>query len=221
MTAKESPRKASGLSREEARLTYARLARAYDAWGILTESKAADTALQAARIRDGEAVLEVAVGTGRLFARIVAANPSGRNEGIDLSAEMLAGAKKRLKSSATAYRLQVADAYVLPFEGKTFDLVVCNYMFDLLPEQDMPLVLDEFLRVLRPGGRAVITSWTPARHWYSKPWDWLIRVAPGALEGCRPISIGQAVRQAGFVNVTEHYVTQLTFPSVVVRGEKP
>ena len=79
-------------SKDDVRRLYARLSRLYDAWGFLTESKATDRALQLANIRDGEDILEVAVGTGTVFKRIVALNPSGKNEGIDLSPEMLAKA---------------------------------------------------------------------------------------------------------------------------------
>ena len=64
---------------------YRRVAPTYDLWAWLTESKARDRCLELAAIRDGEAVLEVAVGTGLAFERILKSNPSGRNEGIDLT----------------------------------------------------------------------------------------------------------------------------------------
>lgn len=208
-------------SRDELKRTYTKLSRIYDAWGILTESKAAGRALELAGISDGDTVLEVAVGTGRVFERIVAANPTGRNEGIDLSPGMLAVAEKRLSRRYSNYTLTVADAYSLPYEDARFDVIVCNYMFDLLPPQDMPLVLAEFKRVMRPGGRTVITTWTRARKWYSRLWDRLIERAPNLLLGCRPVSVEAVVAQAGFVRVQAEYVSQLTFPSLVIRAEKP
>jgi ubiquinone/menaquinone biosynthesis C-methylase UbiE len=208
-------------SKDQLSKTYSRIARIYDAWGILTESKAAGRALELALIRDGESILEVAVGTGRVFEHIVAANPTGRNEGIDLSPGMLQVAERRLSRRHSNYTLTVADAASLPCEDASFDLIVCNYMFDLLSAQDIQTVLAEFLRVLRPGGRTAITTWTRARKWYSRIWDRLIDTAPNLLLGCRPVSLESVVAQAGFVGIHSEYVSQLTFPSLVIRAEKP
>jgi ubiquinone/menaquinone biosynthesis C-methylase UbiE len=209
------------LSKNDVRRIYARLSRFYDLWGFLTESKAAHKGLQLANIKNGETILEVAVGTGRVLERIVSINSDGRNEGVDLSPEMLEIARKRLSRRYSNYSLQVADAYSLPYRDATFDLVINSYMFDLLPEHDFSRVLLEFKRVLKPGGRMVITSMTPGRSWYSRMWDRLIRRAPNILEGCRPISLGMDIEQAGFKNIHEEYVSQLTFPSLVMYSEKP
>ena len=209
------------LSKDDVRRTYARLSRFYDLWGFLTESKAAHKGLQLANIKNGENILEVAVGTSRVFERIVSINRNGRNEGVDLSPEMLEVAKKRLSRGYSNYTLKVADAYSLPYPDGTFDLVMNSYMFDLLPESDFSTVLAEFKRVLKSGGRMVITSMTSGRSWYGRMWDWIIRRAPNVLEGCRPISLGVDVKQAGFNNVHEEFVSQLTFPSLVIYAEKP
>jgi len=208
------------LSKRDVRRTYARLSRIYDFWGFLTESKAVEKALQLANIKNGERILEVAVGTGVAFERIVATNRNGQNDGIDLSPEMLARAKNRLKKYHSNYSLKVADAYSIPYTDATFDLILNSYMFDLLPEKDFSRVLLEFKRVLKPGGRMVITSMTMSRKWYSQIWDWLVRKAPNILEGCRPISLLEDVNQAGFQNIREEYVSQLTFPSLVLYAEK-
>jgi ubiquinone/menaquinone biosynthesis C-methylase UbiE len=208
------------LSKSEVRRRYAKLAGIYDFWGVLTESKAVNKALQLAHVRDGESVLEVAVGTGNVFEQIVSMNKNGRNEGIDLSPEMLKRAKERLKKRFSNYSLKMADAYSLPYPDGTFDVIINSYMFDLLPEKDFSQVLLEFKRVLKPGGRMVITSMTMARKWYSRIWDWLVRKAPNILEGCRPISLGEDVNQVGFYNIHEEYVSQLTFPSLIIYAEK-
>ena len=61
----------------------------YDGWAFLTESKARNKALKLAHIRDGQSILEVAVGTGWMFNEIVRKNPHGQNTGIDISEGML------------------------------------------------------------------------------------------------------------------------------------
>jgi ubiquinone/menaquinone biosynthesis C-methylase UbiE len=206
-------------SKDDVRRIYSKLSRYYDFWGSLTEQKATERALELAEIRNGESVLEVAVGTGRVFEWIVSMNERGRNEGIDLSPEMLARAEERLKKHITNYSLHVADAYSLPFPDGTFDLIINNYMFDLLPERDFPRVLGEFLRVLKPGGRVVITTMTPGKRWYSRIWDRLARHTD-ILAGCRPISLEEDIGRAGFTKIHAEYVSQLTFPSLVIRAEK-
>jgi ubiquinone/menaquinone biosynthesis C-methylase UbiE len=207
-------------SKDDIRRIYSKLSRYYDFWGSLTEQKATDRAFQLADIRDGESILEVAVGTGRVFERIISMNANGRNEGIDLSPEMLARAEARLKMRFSNYSLQVADAYSLPFPDETFDLIISNYMFDLLPEKDFSHVLREFRRVLKPGGRVVITSMTMGVKYYNRIWDRLARNTD-ILAGCRPISLEEDIRQAGFTKISTEYVSQLTFPSLVIRAEKP
>ena len=133
---------------------------------------------------------------------------------------MLTRAENRLKKHHSNYSLKVADAYSLPYPDATFDVIFNSYMFDLLPEKDFSQVLLEFKRVLKPGGRIVITSMTMGRKWYSQVWDWLVRKDSHILEGCRPISLVDDVNQAGFQNVREEYVSQLTFPSLVLYAEK-
>ena len=64
---------------------YARVAWFYDGWGRLTEDKALTRLLHFANIADGMNIVEVAMGTGRLFEKVVRLNPSGVNEGMDLS----------------------------------------------------------------------------------------------------------------------------------------
>ena len=81
--------------------------------------------------------------------------------------------------------------------------------------------LIELHRVLKPTGRMVITSMTPGRRWYSRIWDWLVRRYPNILEGCRPISLKEDVELAGFGNIHEEYVSQFSFPSLILYAEKP
>ena len=72
---------------------YDRTAWFYDMWTTLTETKAQDRAIEVANIQDETTILDVAVGTGRLYNRIVERNPNGQNFGIDISKGMLAKAK--------------------------------------------------------------------------------------------------------------------------------
>ncbi|MFQ5982504.1 MAG: class I SAM-dependent methyltransferase, partial [Woeseiaceae bacterium] len=121
---------------------YQKIAPSYDLFARLTETKAHDRCLELASIVDGEAVLEVPVGTGLAFERILCTNLSGRNEGIDLTEAMLMRAEKRAARSGSAnYRLRVGDAYDLDFPDDEFDVLVSHYLFNLLPQKDFGRVL--------------------------------------------------------------------------------
>ena len=200
---------------------FAAVAWFYDLWAWLTENKAVQHALTIAHVHDNSSVLEVAVGTGRLFSEIVKRNPNGQNEGIDISPAMLAHAHKRLqKFPPNAYQLKPGSAYDLHYEDITFDLLFNTYMLDLLPEQDFLKVLAEFRRVLKPGGKMVLVSFGFGTHWFNRFWYWLARVFPALLTNCRPVRISQTVAQAGFHNLQVEHISQTTFPSDIVIAEK-
>jgi ubiquinone/menaquinone biosynthesis C-methylase UbiE len=206
---------------EKARVTeiYRRIAPSYDLWAWLTESRARDRCLEIAAIQDGEEVLEVAVGTGLAFAKILQANPSGRNEGIDLTEAMLSRAEKRAaRSGSNNYRLRVGDAFDLDFPDDSFDVLINNYMFDLLPQQDFLPVLDGFQRVLRPGGRLVIVNMAKGERWYNGIWERIYRINPALLGGCRPVSLLPQLEACGFRQTRREYLSQFTFPSEIVCG---
>ena len=198
---------------------YRRIAPSYDLWAWLTESRARDRCLELANIEDGEAVLEVAVGTGLAFERILEANPSGSNEGIDLTDAMLSRAvRKAAKSGSSNYRLRVGDAYDLEFPDDSFDVLINNYMFDLLPQQDFLTVLEEFKRVLRSGGRLAMVNMTKGQRWYNGIWERIYRINPALLGGCRGVLLIPHLEACGFRQATLEYMSQLTFPSEIVCG---
>ncbi len=212
----------AGVARDEVSEVYRKIAPTYDLWGRLTESKARDRCLEVAAIRDGEAVLEVAVGTGLAFERVLRANPNGRNEGIDCTEAMLDRAKtKAERTGLTNYRLRIGDAYDLDYPDASFDVLINNYMFDLIPETDFAVVLGEFARVLRPGGRLVMINMAQGERWYHGIWELVYRVKPSMLGGCRGVHLAPYLESAGFDILSGEFVSQMTFPSEVVCAVKP
>jgi len=199
--------------------TYRKVAPIYDLWARLTESKARDRCLELAAIQDGEAVLEVAVGTGLAFEKILRANPSGRVEGVDLTDGMLSRAERRAAATGqTNFRLGIGDAYNLDFAANSFDVLINNYMFDLLPEQDFPAVLAEFGRVLRPRGRLVMVNMARGERWYNGIWTLIYKLSPALLGGCRGVSLLEHLQDAGFQQTEREYLSQSTFPSEIITG---
>jgi len=103
----------------------------------------------------GGRILEVGVGTGISLPGYSAAN---RIVGIDLSEPMLRKAQERVAdlSLKNVVRLEVMDAEHLSFADASFDVVVAHYVVSTVPNPEA--ALDEFARVVRPGGEIVIVS---------------------------------------------------------------
>ncbi len=212
----------AGIKKEMVSELYRKIAPKYDLWARLTETRARNRCLELASVQDGESVLEVAVGTGLAFEQILKANPSGRNEGIDITEAMLKRARSRAAKSGTGnYHLSIGDAYDLEFPDDQFDVLINNYMFDLLPEKDFSSVLAEFKRVLRPGGRLVLVNMTAGEHWYNGIWERIYRTNPAWLGGCRGVQLLPRVEECGFFDARREYVSQMTFPSEVIFSVAP
>lgn len=108
----------------------------------------------AAGIRPGDRVLDVACGTGVLTREAAArAGGGGAVTGLDLSPEMLEVAA-RLSPSL---RWQPGSADALPFADQSFDAVVSQFGLMFFP--DRVTALREMMRVLVPGGRLAVAVW--------------------------------------------------------------
>jgi ubiquinone/menaquinone biosynthesis C-methylase UbiE len=201
--------------------SYSKVGWFYNFWSYLTESKTLRMAITMADLKDGEAILEVAVGTGIVFNKLVSLNIHGINEGVDISPDMLNRAKKLLKHNENKnYHLQLASAYHLPFKSNSFDIIISNYMFDLLPEDDFNKVLSEFHRVLKSPGRIIIATMSFGFRWYHKFWYWVAKFTPSLLTGCRPVSLADFMKKAGFSNTEKALISQNTLPSDVLKALK-
>jgi ubiquinone/menaquinone biosynthesis C-methylase UbiE len=202
--------------------TYRWIAPFYDVLARLVAARARQCGLTWFNAHDGELLLEVAVGTGLSFQHLLHANPNGWTEGLDLSPAMLRRTRRRAARAATdRYRLRRGTAYALAYPESSFDGVLNSYMFGLLPVADFAPVLQEFERVLRPGGRLVLISMTRPERWYQHSWEALYRLHPALLGGCRGVQTAPSLRAAGFVDVRRRFVSQWAFPSEVVYGRKP
>lgn len=206
------------LDKDDVRDVYRGLAPIYDFWADITEVRARTRALELAAVRDGEAILEVAVGTGLAFIELVRQNPSGTTTGLDLTPAMLARAESRMAAAKLPgqHSLAVGDATALPFADASFDLLLNNYMFDLMPERDFAVALAEFRRVLRPGGRLVLVNMAQGEAWPHRLYDGLYRLSPRLMGGCRGVALEAPVRAAGFTDVSRELTVQVGFPSEVI-----
>jgi demethylmenaquinone methyltransferase / 2-methoxy-6-polyprenyl-1,4-benzoquinol methylase len=112
-------------------------------------------ALDAALLRAGMRVLDVATGTGKLAVGAAArVSPGGEVVGLDPAAEMLARARRATAPAEARLRWVQADAQALPFADGTFDAVIIGFGLRNLP--DVAAALREMSRVAAPGGRVVV-----------------------------------------------------------------
>ncbi|MFZ0800272.1 MAG: class I SAM-dependent methyltransferase [Terriglobales bacterium] len=174
-----------------------------------------------AAIENGQDILEVAVGTGLAFYEIVRRNPKGRNVGIDLSNGMLEKAKSRLKDLPGAnYALAIGTAFDLPLQTESVDVLVNNYMFDLISYEDMGRILAEFCRALKTGGRLILVNMTEGETLGSRLYDFIYTLWPSAIGGCRGVRMADRLKQHGFAVEFREYHQQMLFPSEVILARK-
>lgn len=95
--------------------------------------------------------LELAAGTGRTTRFVSLAFPKAKIVTLDLSAPYLKEAQRRLKDRERVDFVQ-GDATAVPFQDGHFDAVYSVFLFHELPEEERRRVMNESLRVLKPGG---------------------------------------------------------------------
>jgi ubiquinone/menaquinone biosynthesis C-methylase UbiE len=116
----------------------------------------AEELLDRAQPKDGERMLDVATGTGIVLRRARARSAGlAQLVGLDLTSGMLAVARE--KSEGLDIEFIVGDATAMPFDDDSFDLVTCQQGLQFFPDREA--ALGEFLRVVAPGGRAVVACW--------------------------------------------------------------
>ena len=116
-----------------------------------------ETLAEAADIRAGEAVLDVAAGNGN--ASLAAARRYANVTSTDYVPALLDKGRARAQAEGLTIQFQQADVEALPFDDATFDVVLSTFGVMFAP--DHRSAAREMLRVLRPGGRVALANWTP------------------------------------------------------------
>jgi len=116
-----------------------------------------ETLAEAADVRAGERVLDVAAGNGN--ATLAAARRFAKVTSTDHVPALLDDGARRAAAERLDVTFEVADAEDLPFEDQTFDVVLSTFGAMFTPDHARPA--REMLRVTRPGGRIGLANWTP------------------------------------------------------------
>jgi len=116
-----------------------------------------ETLAEAADVRAGQAVLDVAAGNGN--ASLAAARRHAVVTSTDYVQSLLDKGRARAEAEHLPMQFRLADAEALPFGNETFDVVLSTFGVMFTP--DHRRAASEMLRVLRPGGRIALANWTP------------------------------------------------------------
>jgi SAM-dependent methyltransferase len=154
-------------------------------------------------------ILDVAAGPGSLT--LLAAHTATRVHAVDFAPAMLHALRARAAAAGiTNVHTQLADAQSLPFPAGSFD--VAYSMFGVIFFPDRSRGLAELARVLRPGGRVLVSSWPPAERIpvFAALLGALGAELPGSAFGKAPTALGTAAEvtaelgAAGFEDVEVH-----------------
>jgi phosphatidylethanolamine/phosphatidyl-N-methylethanolamine N-methyltransferase len=145
---------ASDIDRARVEKAYGRWAPIYDlVFGKVFDQGRQSTIAEANRI--GGRILDVGVGTGLSLSDY---SPNIKICGVDISEPMLRRAQQRVRELKLGHveTLAVMDAKHLAFPNDFFDAVVAQYVITAVPDPEA--TLDDFIRVLKPGGELILVN---------------------------------------------------------------
>ena len=211
-------------TRDDTRKYYNKIAKFYDALSEKSEGPLKQLGLKRLAAAPGESVLEVGFGTGHSLVSLAAAvGPEGKVYGIDISDEMVDLAQERLTHAGLNDRseLRRGDAEHLPYDENSLDAIFFSFTLELFDTPQIPIVLNECKRVLKPGGRiavvAVSREGEPGA--MIKIYEWTHAHFPNLLD-CRPIYVERALTAAGFT-IKDKSIESMWVPVEVIVAEKP
>jgi demethylmenaquinone methyltransferase/2-methoxy-6-polyprenyl-1,4-benzoquinol methylase len=197
----------------------------YDYFAGVFEQKYRDMALKRLNIARGEIVLEIGFGTGHCLQQMAeAVGEGGKVYGIDISSGMVAASRRRLERAGLWGRVELTcdDAMKMPYENGKFDAVITSFALELFDSPEIPQVLAEVRRVLRPTGRLEVASMSKGDgdSRLLRLYEWLHEKLPRYVD-CRPIFVQKSVEDAGFHILDVTTVSLLGLPGQLVLAEKP
>ncbi|MBI9051003.1 MAG: methyltransferase domain-containing protein [Anaerolineaceae bacterium] len=211
-------------TKEQARATYNALSGWYDLLAGMAEKKYKMLGIHALALQTGEQVLEIGFGTGQCLLPIAnTIGKTGKLYGIDLSDGMLNVTSKKIKRAGLQdqVELRCGDAVHLPYPDNMFDAVYSSFTLELFDTPEIPLVLAECQRVLKPNGRFGIVSMVQVVNpgWMVKLYEWSHEKFPAAVD-CRPIDAQAFIEDAGFRIISLEEQSMFGLPLQIVCAVK-
>ena len=189
------------LTPSQARKFYDRFGAKQDAQAFY-EDAALDDLIAHGAFERATGIFEFGCGTGRFASRLLAKHlpPSATYYGIDISSTMIQIASRRIAPYGDRAKVTLSEgSVVFPLPDQSVDRVVSTYVFDLLPERDIPKLFSEAARVLMPTGKLCLASLTKgdaiASKLVSSLWSAVFHLHAPLVGGCRPVRLEPVIRQ--------------------------
>lgn len=210
-------------TKEAIKESYGKISRLYATVEALVERGLRKKGLKLLAIQEGEMVLEIGFGTGFTLIELAKSiGEAGRVYGIDVTPEMVEITKKRLEKEGLRDKARVyeGDARNMPSEDSVFDAVYMASTLELFDTPDIPKILEEIKRVLKPSGRLGVVSMSREGHedsLFLKFYEWLHKKIPKYVS-CRPIYVEDSIKEAGYkiVKAEEFMLVRLMPVKIVV-----
>ena len=179
---------------------YSRLSSIYD-FLAASEKKFINRGLTLLDPSAGESILEIGFGTGHAQLIIGRAVQGGLSSGLDLSEGMSRIAQNNVVKAGFADRISLilSNTLPMPFREGIFDGIFSSFTLELFDSPQIPIVLKECRRVLKPGGRLVVVSLSKDQPLplMGRLYESLHTRYPWLLD-CRPIPILSLISDAGY-----------------------
>jgi len=188
---------------EDIKKSYGAVSRFYGVLEGRFEKGPRERGLELLSLKEGEVILEIGVGTGFVLKEIArSVGAAGKAYGLDITPQMLRLAEKRLRKAGliNGVELHEGDARSMPYEDNMFDAVYMAATLELFDTPDIPRVLGEIKRVLKPNGRLGVVSMSKEGResfWFLRFYEWMHQKLP-KYASCRPIYVEQTIKNAGF-----------------------
>ena len=204
------------------RQVYDALSELYPLSTMLFHSIAHRRALELSGIEEGMRVLEVATGSGEMFRRLVRSNRTGQTVGVDLSPKMAARTQRvtRRHFPGSSADCQAVDARAMPFCDSSFDAVVCCYLLELLPCEDIESTVAEFHRVLRRDGKLTLILIGQNAEFFNSMYQVCTKVAPAFWGRQVEERLPAIIESQHFQILRDEKVRQIFYPSRVLVAAK-
>ncbi len=211
-------------SKEEAQRFYDRISKVYDYLAGAFERKYAEMAVERLSVEEGETVLEIGFGPGHCLKRIAeSVGQTGKVYGVDISSGMLKVTRRRLDKAQLMDRVELycGDAANLPYGDHTFDAAFISFTLELFDTPEIPRLLEEVKRVLKPRGRIGVAGMSKenGESLLLRLYEWAHRKWPKCVD-CRPIYLEQSLRDAGYEIRKKEEVKLFGLPGEIVVAVK-
>jgi len=210
-------------TKDQTRAFYNKISRVYDLLSERSEAPMRKAGMELLRPKPRESILEIGFGTGHSLVSLAkAVGPKGKVFGLELSDKMAKLAKENLAKAGLLDRARIrcGDAAQLPYPAGSVDGVFMSFTLELFDTPEIPKVLDECKRVLRPGGRIVVVGMSKEgpKDLLVNVFEWTHKHFPKFLD-CRPIYVRRALEAAGFT-ARKSLVKHMWIPVEIILGIK-